>query len=119
VVESEDAPDWLDLEQFLTPLLRYNWNRPEDAGELRLVAWTPEPFPGQRIEPAVDRHRGFTLVVAHLAYGPPPSPDTPTYDRSPRSVRPDDAGRRNTRLERPPADRDRRVLEARNDLNTR
>ncbi len=40
--------------------------RPEEVGELRLIAWTGKPLPGQAIDPPVDRHRGFTLVVAHL-----------------------------------------------------
>ena len=41
---------------------------------MRLVAWTPGPHPGQKIEPKVDRNRGFRLVVVHLKYGPPPDP---------------------------------------------
>jgi len=44
--------------------------RDEEIGELRLIAWSPKPLPGQEIEPAVDRHRGFTLVVAHLQPAP-------------------------------------------------
>ena len=45
-------------------------NRPENLGELRLVAWSPRPV-GQDFEPAVDRHRGMTAVVVHLRNGLP------------------------------------------------
>ncbi len=54
-------------------------DRPENRGELRLVAWLPTAVGGQKIEPPVDRHRGMTAVVVHLRSGPPPSPDGPTY----------------------------------------
>jgi hypothetical protein len=70
--------EWLDPEPFLDALLDYNWQRPEDRGEWRLVAWTPGPHGGQQFAPSVDRHRGFRLVLAHLEYddfGP-----TPTFD---------------------------------------
>lgn len=77
--EMEGRPDWVDLPSFLLELSSYNWKRPEDSGELRLVAWAEGPMPGQELDPAVDRHRGFTLVVAHLSYGPCPSPDSPIY----------------------------------------
>jgi len=63
-------------EPYLEMLRSYNWNRPEDAGEWRLVAWSPKPQPGQVITPKVDRHRGFQLVVAHLNYGGEPIPTT-------------------------------------------
>jgi hypothetical protein len=33
------------------------------------------------MEPAVDRHRGFTAVLVHLRSGPPPSPDGRRYNR--------------------------------------
>ena len=33
------------------------------------------------IEPAVDRHRGFTAVLVHLKSGSPPSPDGRRYNR--------------------------------------
>jgi len=71
---------WLEPEPFLAPLREYDWGGPEDKGELRLVAWARRPQPGQEIEPPVDRHRGFTLVLAHLRYGPPPPPEGPMYD---------------------------------------
>jgi hypothetical protein len=45
-------------------------NRPEDVGELRLIAWAEKTLAGQTIEPPVDRQRGFTLVVAHLQPSP-------------------------------------------------
>lgn len=78
-VESPGRPDWAGLDDFLEPLCSYNWGKPEDAGELRLVAWASGPMPGQELDPGVDRHRGFTLVVSHLRYAPPPPPDLPTY----------------------------------------
>ena len=54
--------------------------RPENDGELRLVAWTPGPVGGQSFEPALDRHRGLTAVVVHLRYGNPPSPEGPRFN---------------------------------------
>ena len=55
--------------------LRRGWeNRPENTGEIRLVAWTPQPAGGQTFEPALDRHRGATAVLVHLRYDQPPSP---------------------------------------------
>ncbi len=77
---TEDQPDWLDLESFVSPLRAYNWNGPADAGELRLVGWSTDPIPGQVLTPEVDRHRVLTLVVSHLRYGPPPSPSAPLYN---------------------------------------
>jgi hypothetical protein len=62
--------------------LRTNWEpRDENQGELRLVAWVAGTIGGQVIEPAVDRHRGFTAVVVHLRSGSPPSPDGRRYYR--------------------------------------
>ncbi|MDX2035780.1 MAG: hypothetical protein SFX72_03955 [Isosphaeraceae bacterium] len=74
---------------FLETLVRSSTAaRPEDEGELRLIAWTDRILPGQVIEPPVDRHRGFTLVVAHLRGGDLPDPDSPDYDaRGDRSER--------------------------------
>jgi hypothetical protein len=54
--------------------------RPEDAGEIRLVAWVPKPQAGQVIEPAVDLHQGFTLMVAHLKMGQPLDPASLRYN---------------------------------------
>ena len=48
--------------------------RPEEVGELRLIAWSARPLPGQTIDPPVDRQRGFTLVVAHLQPRPAARP---------------------------------------------
>jgi hypothetical protein len=75
-VEGFDGPDPSDL---LAMLRAHHENRPEAAGELRLVAWSPGPAQGPTFEPALDRHRGATIVVAHLRYGPPPSPALPHY----------------------------------------
>jgi hypothetical protein len=84
---SEDPGTWLDTnrktmaprEPFLEMLRSYDWARPEDGGEWRLVAWVEAPHPGERFEPTVDRHRGFRLLVAHLTYGPPPNPAGKPY----------------------------------------
>jgi hypothetical protein len=85
-VEPRDAP--VQVREFdgpdpspLLAALRESWeDRPESVGEIRLVAWTPGPVAGPRIEPAVDRHRGATVVLAHLKYAPPPSPGGRRYD---------------------------------------
>ncbi|WP_435015566.1 hypothetical protein TA3x_003109 [Tundrisphaera sp. TA3] len=53
---------------------------PEEVGELRLVAWSPRPLVGQSIDPAPDRHRGFAIVVAHLAPAPLPDPASGRYN---------------------------------------
>ena len=71
--------DWADVKPFLDKLIAYRFDVPEERGEMRLVAWTPGPHPGQKIEPKVDRNRGFRLVVVHLKYGPPPDPGGPEY----------------------------------------
>ncbi|MDG3002346.1 hypothetical protein [Paludisphaera mucosa] len=76
-VEGFDGPD---PSMLLAALRRAGEGRPEDAGEVRLTAWTPGPAAGPRIEPALDRHRGATVVVAHLGYGPPPDPGGRHYD---------------------------------------
>lgn len=75
--------DPLDPERLLKPIREYYEDRPENAGEIRLVAWAEKPFGGdavEKIEPPVDRHRGYTAVVVHLKCGPAPSPDGPIYD---------------------------------------
>lgn len=77
---SKDAAAWIDPEPFLKPLTSYNWNNLEDQGEIRLVGWAPKLLPGQKLDPEVDRHRGMTLVIAHLQMGPPPGPDASRYD---------------------------------------
>ncbi len=58
----------------------YFEDRPENSGEVRLVAWCKSVWGGQKIEPAVDRHRGVTTVVIHLRNGAPPAPDGPRYN---------------------------------------
>jgi hypothetical protein len=75
------APDeGLNPEALLKALREFYEDRPENAGEIRLVAWSPKPSGGQKIEPGVDRHRGVTAFVIHLKNGPPPAPDGPIYD---------------------------------------
>ena len=76
-VEGFDGPDPSEL---LAELRESIENRPESVGELRLVAWSPGPAPGPSFEPALDRHRGATVVVVHLRYAPPPSPATKHYN---------------------------------------
>jgi len=76
-VEGHDGPDPAPL----LAELRRNWeDRPENSGELRLVAWIPQPIGGQTFEPALDRHRGMTAVLVHLRYANPPSPEGPRYN---------------------------------------
>jgi hypothetical protein len=77
VVEGHEGPDPRPL---LAELRRAWENRPENSGELRLVAWITRPMGGQTFEPALDRHRGLTAVLVHLRYGSPPSPETPRYN---------------------------------------
>jgi hypothetical protein len=88
-VEVKEAPrsrtgatdaDALRPQRFLKEFRRHFEDRPENQGELRLVAWTPHPLGGQKIEPPVDRHRGFTAMVIHLKSGPPPAPEGPVYN---------------------------------------
>jgi hypothetical protein len=67
-------------DRLLRELRSYYEDRPENRGEIRLVAWSPRPQPGEKIEPALDRHRGVTAFVVHLRSGPPPSPDGPLYN---------------------------------------
>jgi hypothetical protein len=112
------APDkdrWIDPEPFLERLRNYDWRRPEDRREWRLVAWNPQPHPGQQLRPSVDRHRGLRLVLAHLDYGPTPYFDlnrgeeaiapylTPAAPKAtdPAGTTPGAPARRETETERP------------------
>ncbi len=71
----------VDPRDFLTLIVNSSIAaRSEDIGEIRLIAWMPSPRGGQTIEPAVDVHQGFTLVVAHLKVGPTPDPSSPRYN---------------------------------------
>jgi hypothetical protein len=79
--ERVDAGPGPDANPFLSELRTNQEIREENQGELRLVAWVAGPTPGQVIEPAVDRHRGFTAVVVHLRSGSTPSPDGRRYNR--------------------------------------
>ena len=54
--------------------------RPEEVGELRLIAWAEKTIAGQAIDPPVDRLRGFTLVVAHLEPSPLLDPASERYN---------------------------------------
>jgi len=76
-VESGPGPD---PNPFLDDL-RMSWgSRPEEQGELRVVAWAINPIGGQVIEPAIDRRRGFTAILVHVRIGSPPSPDGRRYN---------------------------------------
>lgn len=76
-VLGHDGPD----PALLLAELRRTWeDRPENSGELRLVAWIGQPMGGQTFEPALDRYRGLTAVLVHLRYGNPPSPEGPRYN---------------------------------------
>jgi hypothetical protein len=70
----------LDPDPFLHEVRSYFEDRPENRGEIRLVGWTPRAQGGLELSPAVDRHRGFSLVVVHLRNGPPPPPDGPSFN---------------------------------------
>ncbi len=77
--EKMDAGDGPDLDAFLR-VVRSTWEpSPENAGEIRLVAWVARSMPGQVIDPPLDRVRGRTAVLVHLRSGPPPSPDSNLY----------------------------------------
>jgi hypothetical protein len=76
--EGFDGPD---PAPFLDQLRRISEGRPENSGELRLVAWVPRPVEGQVFDPMLDRHRGITAVLVHLRYANPPSPDGPRYNQ--------------------------------------
>jgi hypothetical protein len=107
VGEKTDASDFLaaspdslkknevDPAPFLSRIVRASdAMRPEETGEVRLLAWVPKPQVGQVIEPAVDLHQGFTLMVAHLKMGSTPDPASYRYnilargpERAPQSMR--------------------------------
>jgi hypothetical protein len=71
----------LDPGAFLNLLLKRSAAmRPEEVGELRLIAWSKNPLSGQSIDPPVDRQRGFTLVVAHLQPSPLLDPASERYN---------------------------------------
>ncbi len=70
----------IDVEPVLKSLREHFENLPENSGEIRLVGWLSRPLGGQKLEPDVDRHRGFTAVVVHLKAGPAPSPDAAVYN---------------------------------------
>ncbi|WP_165075855.1 hypothetical protein [Paludisphaera rhizosphaerae] len=77
VVNGYDGPD---PSAILHALRRPAAVKPEEIGEIRLTAWTPGPAAGPEFSPPLDRHRGSTVVVAHLRYGPPPDPAGRHYD---------------------------------------
>ena len=79
--ESVAAGPGPDANPYLAELRTNRELREENQGELRLVAWVAGTTGGQVIEPAVDRHRGFTAVLVHLRAGSPPSPDGRRYNR--------------------------------------
>jgi hypothetical protein len=76
-----ESPEKLDAHPFLELLVeRSVTTRPEEVGELRLIAWAKKPMSGQMIDPPVDRQRGFTLVVAHLQPSPLLDPGSKRYN---------------------------------------
>ncbi|MHB1558759.1 MAG: hypothetical protein ACYC61_15000 [Isosphaeraceae bacterium] len=82
VAESGPDPDTI------LRVVRSTWEpRDENQGEIRLVAWVPQPMPGQAIDPPTDRTRGYTAILVHLRNGPPPSPDGPHYNLAREPVR--------------------------------
>jgi len=91
--KSEAVVEWTDVAPFLEKLVAYRFDVPEERGEVRLVAWTPGPHPGQAIAPKIDRVRGFRLVVVHLRYGPLADPADPAYYSGDASQEPGRASR--------------------------
>jgi hypothetical protein len=79
--------DGPDPNPFLREFRAYMEDRPENRGEVRLVGWSPHPHNGLKLTPAVDRHRGFGVVVVHLKNGPPPAPDGPSFNRNDAEMR--------------------------------
>ncbi len=61
----DDAADSLSLHNLLRLAKHEN-----PAREIRLVAWTDEPFPGLSVTPAATEARHATMIVAHLHFGP-------------------------------------------------
>ncbi len=59
-----------------------------------LVAWMPQPMPGQEIDPAPDRSIGFTVVLVHLRVDPPDNSKT----AQPVTTGPDSLGEAGTRV---------------------
>jgi len=92
VSDAAKAIDWADVDSYLSALRDYRWNGPEDAGEVRLVAWAKDPHPGEVFTPSVDRHRGFRLVVAHLRFTPPDPSRPPYYDTAEPENKDDEDG---------------------------
>ena len=79
--ETEGLTNTLDPGPFENLLLRSSLaDRTEELGEIRLVGRVDQIMPGQTIDPPVDRHRGFTLVVAHLQAPTLPDPSSPRYN---------------------------------------
>lgn len=76
-------PDPFSRERLLRLFRKSFEDRPENRGEIRLVAWTPRAVSGMEITPEVDRRRALAAVVVHLRYGPPPNPAGPNYDARP------------------------------------
>ncbi len=98
--KSESTPaDALRPQRLLKILRESDEARPENQGEIRLVAWSPQGLKGQQISPAIDRQRGFAAFVIHLRNGPPPSPDGPLYNAAAISALepPNASGPRNQR----------------------
>ena len=90
---TEDDLSWVQLRSYLSTLETYQWSGPQEAGEVRLVAWTRDVHPGQRLDPAVDRHRGLRMVVAHLRFGMPDPASTTYYNPTEPRPDPDDPDR--------------------------
>lgn len=77
---AKGAPNTLDPGPFVALLARSSVaERPEEVGEIRLIGRVDRVMPGQTIDPPVDRHRGFTLVVAHLRPPALPDPASPRF----------------------------------------
>ena len=81
LTEPAGKPNTLDPLPFEQLLLKASVaSRSEEEGEIRLIGRVDGLMPGQTIDPPVDRHRGFCLVVAHLKPAPLPNPASRRYN---------------------------------------
>ena len=79
-VSRQDILGKLDPEPFLTFLRENPLGTIADQDTWRLTGWSESVIEGVEVTPATDRVRGFTIVVANLKSGPPPDPDSGTYN---------------------------------------
>lgn len=81
IVSRKELLGDLDPEPFLNLLADNPFKSAVDLDGWRLVGWSDAMIEGTVVEPAPDRVRGFTLVIAHLKSGPTPNPAESNYNR--------------------------------------